>query len=148
MRRCIYRVKPDHVIHLGDCIDDGKGLELENPEIRFHLVPGNCDGFRFYGIAPDELCYPIDNVMIFMTHGHRYGVKSDPSRVIYEARSRGAQAVLYGHTHVPVCRQEDGMWIVNPGSAKDTYTAALIETQDGKISACSILEPTDILGEG
>lgn len=147
MRQCMFRVKPDHVIHLGDHMDDGKTLETENPYVRFHLVPGNCDRFRFIGMEPEVLCYPIDGVMLFMTHGHRHGVKSDPACVIAQARSSKAQAVLYGHTHHPICRQEpDGLWVINPGSSRDSKTAALIETQDGKISACTLLEQTDITG--
>ena len=145
MRRCIYKVKPDHVIHLGDHIDDGKVLEGENPHIRFHMVPGNCDTFRFYGIVPEVLCYPIDGVVLYMTHGHQHRVKTDYSGVIAQARSKNAGAVLFGHTHIPFCRQEsDGIWVVNPGSCRDTHTAALIETADGKISACCILKQTDI----
>ena len=147
MRRCIFAVKPDHVIHLGDHIGDAKTLETENSHIRFHMVPGNCDTFRFFGIEPEVLCYPIDGVMLFMTHGHRHGVKSDTAAVIAQGRSQNAQAVLFGHTHQPVCRQEeDGLWVVNPGSCRDSQTAVVIETQTGKISACSLLKQTDIDG--
>lgn len=147
MRRCIFVLKPDHVIHLGDHIEDAKTLETENPHIRFHAVPGNCDTFRFYGREPEILCYPIAGVKMFMTHGHRHGVKSDPSAVIAQAKAQGAAVVLYGHTHCAVCRQEpEGLWIVNPGSCRDTATAALIQVSDEKISACSIIGQTDIDG--
>ena len=147
MRRCIFRLKPDHVIHLGDHIDDGKVLETENPHIRFHMLPGNCDTFRFFGMEPDILCYPIDDVMFFMTHGHRHGVKSSQEALIAQARTKDARAALFGHTHIPVCRQEtDGLWVINPGSCRDTLTAALIQTQDGKISACTIVGQADIEG--
>lgn len=145
MRRCIFAVKPDHVIHLGDHIEDAKTLEAENPYIRFHAVPGNCDTFRFYGHEPDVLAYPIGGVKLFMTHGHRHAVKSDPTIVIAQGRAQNAGAVLYGHTHIPVCRQEsDGMWVINPGSCRDSRTAALIRVEDEKISACTILGQTDI----
>lgn len=146
MRRCIFKVKPDCVIHLGDHIEDAKVLETENPHIRFHSVAGNCDAFRFYGMEPEILCYPIDGVMMFMTHGHRHAVKSDPGTLIAQARSKNAQIVMYGHTHIPVCREETGCWVLNPGSCKDTLTAGLVCTDNGRISACTILEQTDIDG--
>ena len=36
-----------------------------------------------------------------------------------EARERGAQALLYGHTHIPHIDYHDGQWLVNPGSIGD-----------------------------
>ena len=32
---------------------------------------------------------------------------------------RGAQALLYGHTHIPHIDYHDGLWLVNPGSIGD-----------------------------
>ena len=52
----------------------------------------------------------------FLTHGHLYGVKSDLTRVVYAARERSADILLYGHTHVPETDYEDGLYILNPGS--------------------------------
>ena len=46
MRRCIDRVKPDALIHLGDYYDDGQTMEEEYPHIRMYQVPGNCDRYR------------------------------------------------------------------------------------------------------
>ena len=147
MRLCIDKVKPDHIIHLGDLYEDAEALQEEYPHIRFHMVPGNCDTFIIRREKLPVLCYTIGGVRFFMTHGHLHGVKSDLSRLLREAREMGAQAALYGHTHEKMCcRAEDGLWIINPGSCRSDHgTVALIEIQAEKISACTILGQTDIL---
>ncbi|MBQ3252569.1 MAG: YfcE family phosphodiesterase [Oscillospiraceae bacterium] len=148
MRMSIDRIKPDHVVHLGDLYEDAQALQEEYPHIRFHMVPGNCDSSFIRNREPAVLCYDVGGVRLFMTHGHLHGVKSaGVYRLLKEARELGAQAALYGHTHVKHCsREEDGIWVVNPGSCRgDHGSVALIETRDGNISACTILEQTDIL---
>ena len=46
MRRCVERVKPDAIVHLGDHFDDAETLHEEYPGIRMYRVPGNCDRYR------------------------------------------------------------------------------------------------------
>ena len=141
MRMCIDKVKPAHVIHLGDHYDDGEAMEAQYPHIRFHIVPGNCDMFRVRPGVPEFLCYDIGGVRCFMAHGHKYSVKTDDCRLVAEAKKFDARIALYGHTHVPVCFQlQDGMWVMNPGTC-GSYggSAGLIEIgEDGNIS-CRIL---------
>ena len=146
MRFALEKLKPDHVIHLGDHYDDGKALAEENPRILFHQVPGNCDKYRCEPWLPDILCYPIGGVKIFMTHGHKLGLKSGPYRLLADARKSGAALVLYGHTHHPDCHQEeDGLWVMNPGTCgSDGGSVGLVEISDAKISACHILRQTEI----
>ena len=57
-----------------------------------------------------------------------------------------AQAALYGHTHVAQCYQdEDGMWIMNPGSSGyGGGSAGLIEAENGKILSCRIISPENL----
>ena len=83
-----------------------------------------------------------------MTHGHKYGVKTSTAMMIAEARAMHAQAVLYGHTHVAECRRdEDGMWILNPGtSGYGGGSAGLIETENNTIIACRIITAADLEG--
>ena len=139
----LVNLKPDHVIHLGDHYDDGQILALENPHIRFHQVPGNCDRYHLLSWQPDILCYPIGGVLLYMTHGHKHGVKSSTERLLEAAREKGVQAVLYGHTHIPDChREEDGLWVLNPGSA-GKGCVGVIEINGEKISSCSIIRQED-----
>lgn len=145
MRLCIQKVKPDHVVHLGDHYDDGAALAEENPHIRFHQVPGNCDRYRCDPTLAQTMCYPVGGVKLYMTHGHLHGVKSGLERLLTAARQNHAQAVLYGHTHQALCCQLEQMWVLNPGSC-GSYggSAGVIEVEQEKISACYLLEQADL----
>lgn len=147
MRRAISSVKPDAVVHLGDHYDDGVAMSEEFPDLVFHIVPGNCDRYRMLRQEPEVRCYEICGVKLFMTHGHMQSVKSSLDRLVYEARSMNAKAALYGHTHIADCHQEDGLWVINPGSAGyGRRSAALIETGNGEILNCKIIDEFDLEG--
>ncbi len=106
--------RPDLIIHLGDYVEDG--LEIEKQMgVEVVVVKGNCD---FY--APDfddEKTITIENKKIFITHGHKYNVKFDTSRIFYKGKEEDADLVLFGHTHYPELEEKDGTIILNPGSA-------------------------------
>jgi putative phosphoesterase len=146
MRYSITKTKPEHIVHLGDHFDDGKTISEEFSHIRFHQVPGNCDRYRCDPWQVEVLCYEIEGVRFYMTHGHRHMVKSGLGHLLADARASGAAAVLFGHTHCAVCEQSpDGLWILNPGSCGSySGSVGLIEVTDGKISSCSVLRQEDI----
>ena len=146
MYRCADTVKPDAVVHLGDYYDDGETLAEAYPHLVIHQVAGNCDKYRCPADARQMLCCRLGGVMTYMTHGHLFYVKSGISALAAEARRFGAQAVLYGHTHVPDChREEDGLWVLNPGSA-GYYggSAGILETDGQTITACYLLTEKDL----
>ena len=146
MRQCVQSVKPDAVIHLGDHYDDGEVIAEEFPQIRIHQVPGNCDRGRCPINTHEILCYPIGGVKFFMTHGHRHMVKQGLYSLLADARANQAEIVVFGHTHSALChQQEDGLWVINPGSC-GSYggTAAVVETENEKISACRIIGQADL----
>lgn len=146
MRKCIEKLKPDGIIHLGDHYDDGEAIREENPNILFYQVAGKCDRYRCPPSAREMLCIKIAGVMIFMTHGHTYYVKQGMGAFLKAARDYDAQVALYGHTHIPYCEQEpDGLWVMNPGAC-GYYggSAGLLELKDGKISACRHITQADI----
>lgn len=147
MRDCIQAVMPDAVVHLGDHFDDGRAMQDEFPNIRFHLLPGNCDRNRCLINVHEYLCYDVGGVRLYMTHGHIHGVKSSLLRLLYDARSNDALGVLFGHTHVPLCCQtDDGIWVLNPGSARQFGgSAGIIETDGEKITACRLIGQADIV---
>ncbi len=147
MRACAAAIKPAHIIHLGDYYDDGELLKEENPGVIFHQVPGNCDRYRTPPGVQDTLCYDIGGVRILMTHGHRQRVKYGTENLIAQGRVMKAQAALYGHTHVPDCHLEDnGMWVLNPGSCGGSGTAGLIEIENKRITSCRIIRQEDLEG--
>lgn len=147
MRRCIDAVKPDVMIHLGDHFDDGAAMQEEYPHIRLYQVPGNCDRYRCPSNQPEILIPRIGGVDLYMTHGHRHSVKSYLGALLRDARASGAAAALYGHTHVRDCHQEeDGLWVLNPGSCGYFGgSAGLLEIKDGRIVSCRLLNDADIM---
>lgn len=146
MRRCVQAVKPDAVIHLGDYYDDALTIQEEFPGVPLYQVPGNCDRFRCPPGQPEILVQPVCGVNLYMTHGHRHNVKMTLTTLLRDARGSRVDAVLYGHTHQADCRrEEDGLWILNPGSCGYFGgTAGLIETKDHGITACRILREEDL----
>ena len=137
MRWCVQSVKPDAIVHLGDYYDDGLDLHEEYPLIPFYSVPGNCDKYRTPPHVSEILITRVFGVDLYMTHGHKHRVKSTMGLLTAAARVAKVQAVLYGHTHIPDCRYEDGLWILNPGSSGFWGGGAgIIEVEDGKILSC------------
>ena len=146
MRRCIEAVRPDALIHLGDHYDDGEAMKEEYPAIPLYQVPGNCDRYRCAPGVPEILITRIGGVDLYLTHGHRHSVKAYLGALLRDARKARVSAVLYGHTHVPDChREEDGLWVLNPGSC-GYYggSAGLLEVKDGRICSCRLLTDDDL----
>lgn len=146
MRYCIDRVKPDLLIHLGDYFDDGQTIAEEYPHLMMYQVPGNCDRYRCPPFAREILILPAGGVMLYMTHGHTHRVKQTIGLLLRDARESSAAAALYGHTHVADChREEDGLWVLNPGSCGSWGgSVGLMEICDEKIIACRILRQADL----
>ena len=146
MRRCINAVQPDAVIHLGDHYDDGTAMAEEYPQIHFYQVPGNCDAHRCFIPDPETRLETLGGVRILMTHGHRHHVKQTLIRLLADARASRADAVLFGHTHSAYCqREEDGLWILNPGSCGYFGgSAGLLEVRAGQILQCRLLREEDL----
>lgn len=146
MRLYVERVKPNAIVHLGDHFDDAEALHEEYPGIRMYRVPGNCDRYRCPPGQPEILVDRVCGVDLYMTHGHKHRVKSNLGALLHDARACRVAAVLYGHTHEADChREEDGLWVLNPGSC-GYYggSAGLIQVENGKILSCRILKDSDL----
>ena len=125
--------RPDHVIHLGDLMEDAEYASRVYPTLPICMVPGNCDGWT---CAEAVKQITLGGRSILLSHGHLWGVKSGYDRAIAQARAAGADILLFGHTHREYCeRLEDGLWVLNPGSSRSTY--GLI-TLDGGETACCV----------
>ena len=129
--------KPAAVIFLGDGLRDIAYADIE--DIPVYSVKGNCD-FGIFSDAdtPDELLIELGGKKIFMTHGHRYGVKSTLTPLVSMAASKSADILLFGHTH-EACegfldsenslglKIEKPLYIMNPGSIGSyTYQFGII----------------------
>lgn len=146
MRRCIEQVKPDAMIHLGDYFDDGLTMKEEHPFLPVYQVPGNCDYYSCPPGQPAVLVQQVCGVRLYMTHGHLHRVKLYREALLKDARASGAEAALFGHTHEAYCAQEDdGLWVLNPGSCGYFGgSAGVIETDGSRICSCRILREGEL----
>ncbi|MBE6958298.1 MAG: YfcE family phosphodiesterase [Ruminococcaceae bacterium] len=141
MRSAVEKLKPDSIVHLGDFFQDGQVIKEECPHISFYQVPGNCDNFRMEHMEPETLCCKVCGVRLFMTHGHKHYVKTGLYYLKEDAKASFADAALFGHTHTPYCKLEDGLWVLNPGSCGNGgRTVGIIEAEAGQIIRCKILQ--------
>lgn len=106
--------RADAVIFLGDGQRDIELMRSLFPEIAFITVRGNCD---FGSDAPLKEIINLDGKRIFCAHGHEYNVKFTTYNIVCAAREAQADILLFGHTHQAVCEYDDGLHIMNPGSA-------------------------------
>ena len=129
MIQAIEEQQPDLVVHLGDLQRDAEELALLYPKLSMVTVPGNCDGWTTHALKKQ---ITLDGVRILLSHGHLWGVKDSYDAAVADARACQADILLFGHTHRPLCRQlEDGLWMLNPGSARTTY--GVIELDRGHL---------------
>ncbi|MDO4294652.1 MAG: metallophosphoesterase [bacterium] len=132
LRKVLQQVEPvDMLIHLGD----GEGLETQirdwvGKDCLLHMVLGNND---FFSALPRELEISIGNHRAFLTHGHYYNVSLDVGALAEEAKSRGCDIAMYGHTHKPFLEVRDGVTVLNPGSLS-------FPRQDGRRPSYMLLE--------
>ena len=94
-------------------LGDGATELIRNlPEgIRLYAVYGNCDNYGGAlsldiidgdgNVVPAERIEEICGKRVFMTHGHKYGVKGGLTHAISRAALLGADILLFGHTHEP-----------------------------------------------
>ena len=102
----------DMLIHCGD-VERGDDYIRSLVDCPVHMVRGNND---FFSDMPGQEEFMVEGYHIFTTHGHGYYVSMGETRLKQEARGRGADIVMYGHTHRPFYEKEEGLITLNPGS--------------------------------
>lgn len=104
--------KLDMVIHLGD-IEGSECIIQKAAGCPVEMVAGNND---FFSDLPSEKTLQIGRYCVMITHGHRYYIGMGNEMLKKEAIARGADIVMYGHTHRPVIDISDEIIAINPGS--------------------------------
>lgn len=103
----------DMVIHCGDS-EGGEYTLTEAADCPVQIVMGNND---YFSCIPRELEFQVEKYKVWVTHGHSFYVSMGNETLKKEARARGVDIVMYGHTHRPVIDMSDkGIVAVNPGS--------------------------------
>ena len=128
------------VFFLGDGLSDIEPYLNLRPTCTWLFVRGNCDytGSVLGFSAEKTASITLMNKKIVYTHGDLYGVKYGYDGVIRLAEERGAEIVLFGHTHVRtekyIPTENGGVYIFNPGSIGGTY---------GSVSSYGVITLTD-----
>ncbi len=128
--------KSDWLIHCGDIGQDADWLRNAFPRA-VSIVAGNCD---FGADLPRETVVEREGRKFLITHGNRY-VAGGMGYFLYRAKELECDVVLFGHTHVPLIEEEEGILFVNPGSlalprqsdGRPTY--AVIRVENGTATA-------------
>lgn len=100
----------DLMIHCGDSqlMPDQKSIS------GFITVLGNCD----FGGFPLEEIINVSGYKIFITHGHKYSIKTSLMTLNYRAKEVDADIVCFGHSHVLGTELINGTLFLNPGSIR------------------------------
>ena len=138
----------DHIVHLGDSMLDAVDLSVEMG-LDIAAIRGNNE----YEDSPeygDRLVFEVDGVSFYAIHGHELDLgpsgadhEDGLARLSETAKEAHADVALFGHTHVHLIKEGNGVMLINPGSigspdGKKTF--AEIRVSDGKIEEARIIE--------
>lgn len=120
------------VVHLGDGIEDLSFIDTGSLPV--WRVRGNFEDYMYsYGSRRDapasELTFELGGYRIMIMHGHRFDVKRGYERAAAYAASKGADLLMFGHTHTMLEKYlpagevlggavtEKPLYLFNPGTA-------------------------------
>ena len=136
LKRVLSEIEYDYVLFLGDYVADI--LNFAKPlKNKLFIVKGNGDGDINFD---DDMLIEISGKKIFMTHGHKYGVKMGMNKLFQKADELKADIAVFGHTHISFqTKLENGTIILNPGSVgkgmlKNNTFGMIIIDDDGLVT--------------
>lgn len=100
-----------YMIHCGDSELDSDHAFLND----MICVKGNCD---FSSSFVNDNQVKINNIPIFITHGHLYDVRRSLMPLSYRAQEENSRIVCFGHTHVAGAEKINDILFINPGSIR------------------------------
>lgn len=119
----------DGIIHAGDIINESTLNKLREIAPVYAVLGNNDVDMKL----PERLLLNLEGVHIAVIHdsGDRNGRAKRMRRMFPEAN-----IVVFGHSHIPVNEQQEGLLLFNPGSATDKrrqpkHTIGLLHLNDG-----------------
>jgi putative phosphoesterase len=119
---CLDRLRAaDAILHAGDLIAVSVLRELEALGPPVHAVRGNVDGPDLAMLLPRVRTVAAEDARIAMIHdaGPADGRLRRMRRTFPDA-----DAVVFGHSHLPLHEEADGFQLFNPGSPTERRRAA------------------------
>jgi putative phosphoesterase len=132
---CVERLRVvDAILHAGDLIAVSVLRELEGLGPPVHAVAGNVDEPDVRMLLPRVRTVTAGGARIAMIHdaGPAAGRLARMRRTFPDA-----DAVVFGHSHIPLHEEHDGLQIFNPGSPTDRrreprHTMGMVTVRDGR----------------
>jgi putative phosphoesterase len=118
---CVERLRAaDAILHAGDLMELSVLAELEALGPPVHAVRGNVDSAELQARLPLTRAVEVEGARIAMVHdsGPAEGRLNRLRRRFPEA-----DAVVFGHSHIPLHEERDGFAIFNPGSPTERRRA-------------------------
>jgi len=113
LKEIIKKEKPfDLMVHCGDA-ECSEGALSSLSDTPVYVCEGNND--YFYNLSK-RIVFDYAGHKFLLTHGHYDKVYYGLDTISYRAAEAGADMVLFGHTHVPMIKEIDGVTYINPGS--------------------------------
>ena len=134
--RCLELLRgADLILHGGDFVSVGFLEELRALGPPVEAVFGNMDEPALKESLPKLRVVEVEDARIGMVHIPG-PVAGRAARL--RAKFPDCGAVVYGHTHVPEVRQDEAVWILNPGSPTEKRKAPsqamlVLEVESGLI---------------
>ncbi|GAA2705249.1 metallophosphoesterase family protein [Aeromicrobium ponti] len=123
----------DLIIHAGDwqTIDIYHKLKAYAP---VEGVYGNTDSEEICGLFRERLLLEIEGYKIGVVHGHGKGKTTEKRSIAAFGKDR-VDIIIFGHSHIPVHKEEGGLTLFNPGSPTDKrrqprYSFGIMEIED------------------
>ena len=114
---CVERMRSaDAILHAGDLIERSVLDELAALGPPVHAVRGNVDSAELQALLPLTRIVEAAGARIAMVHDG--GPAADRLGRL-RRRFPGVDAVVFGHSHLPLHEERDGFAIFNPGSPTD-----------------------------
>jgi phosphoesterase, MJ0936 family len=132
--------KVDAILHAGDWTDL-RILEQLERLAPVHGVAGNNDGSEIVKKFGLRKILRFGGAAIGLVHGHGEGGRTaTEARALRAFQNESVNAIVYGHSHLPVLKRVNGVLVFNPGSPTDKrklsrYSFGLMEIEDGQIQA-------------
>ena len=133
---CLARLRSaDAILHAGDFVAAEVLELLESLGPPVHAVHGNVDEPALRVRLPAVRIVEADGARIVMTHD---GGPADGRLRRLRARFPDVDAVVFGHSHLPLHEERDGFHIFNPGSPTERrraprHTMGLATARDGRL---------------
>ncbi|PPA70722.1 metallophosphoesterase family protein [Jeotgalibacillus proteolyticus] len=107
----------DAIIHAGDWQTKEIAEELRQ-FAPVYGVTGNVDEPALHNVFDKSITLTFHSLTIGVTHGDGKG-KTTEQRALDQFKGEELDLLIFGHSHIPLYKEKDGLVLFNPGSPTD-----------------------------